>query len=82
MTRESTIQKRVEFSVPPERGLSADQVAVRISEHATNKTKKRVSKSYWRIVFDSFANPFNVLLIAVTILMIWGKLSITHFIFE
>lgn len=81
MTKTSESKIVASFSVTPEKGLSSEQVAQRISEHCTNKTKKRVSKSYGRIIFDSFANPFNVLLIAVTILMIWGKLSITHFIF-
>lgn len=69
------------FDVSAERGLSADQVASRTSSHLINKTKKQVSKSYARIVFDSFANPFNVLLILVTVMMIWGKLFISHFVF-
>ena len=69
------------FDVSAERGLSADQVASRTSGHLVNRTKKQVSKSYARIVFDSFANPFNVLLILVTVMMIWGKLFISHFVF-
>lgn len=81
MPREVIEQNSTTFSVSYQRGLSAEQVALRQEEHLTNKTKKKVSKSYGRIIFDSFANPFNVLLIAVTGIMIWGQLSVTHFIF-
>lgn len=64
-----------------QQGLTAQEVEERVKGHLTNKTKKAVSKSYGKILFDNFCNPFNLLLIVITIVMIWGKLSFTHFLF-
>ena len=69
------------FDVSIETGLSLAQVEERKKQKLTNHTKKVVSKSYGRIFFDNFANPFNVLLIAITIIMIWGQLRFTNFLF-
>lgn len=69
------------FDVDISRGLSSTQVEARIKQKKTNKIKKTVSKSYGKILFDNFCNPFNFLLIVITGVMIWGKLSITHFLF-
>ena len=78
---ESEKHTEMDFSVDPQRGLTAEQVAFRVKKHQVNKTKKAVSKSAGKILFDNFCNPFNLLLIVVTGVMIWGKLSFTHFIF-
>ena len=69
------------FDVDPSQGLSLAQVEMQRKQKLVNKTKKVVSKSYGRIFFDNFANPFNVLLIVITCLMIWGRLSFTNFLF-
>ena len=69
------------FVVDPETGLTDDQVLLRKKQRLVNKTKKAVSKSTGKILFDNFCNPFNLLLLVVTGFMIWGQLSFTHFIF-
>ena len=68
-------------AVNPETGLGDEEVLSRRKAKQTNRVRKVVSKSYPRILFDNFANPFNVLLCLVTALMIWGRLSFTNFIF-
>lgn len=68
-------------SINPAIGLNEEQVAYRKKQKQVNITKKAVSKTYGRILFDSFANPFNILLIAVTLVMVWGRLSFTNFVF-
>ena len=57
------------FDVSIEAGLSLAQVEERKKQKLTNRTKKVVSKSYGRIFFDNFANPFNVLLIIITVIV-------------
>ena len=69
------------LNVDPEKGLSSEQVAIRKKQKLTNKTKKTITKSYGKILFDNFCNPFNFLLIAITVVMIWGQLEFTKFIF-
>jgi len=69
------------MAVDPDRGLTAEQVELRHKQKLVNKTKKTVTKSYGKILFDNFCNPFNLLLLVITGVMIWGRLSITHFIF-
>lgn len=69
------------FDVRPEYGLSLAQVEERKKQKLDNRIKKEVSKPYWRIFFDNFANPFNVLLIIITVMMIWGRLRFTNFLF-
>ncbi|MCR5348612.1 MAG: HAD-IC family P-type ATPase [Bacilli bacterium] len=71
----------IDIVVDPERGLSSEEVAFRIKQKQVNRTKKRVSKPTWKILFDNFCNPFNLILLVVTVVMIWGRLSFTHFIF-
>lgn len=69
------------IDVDVDKGLSSTQVATRQKEKLVNKTKKTVTKSYGKILFDNFCNPFNLLLICITVVMIWGKLSLSHFFF-
>lgn len=54
----------------PHVGLSSEEVASRISDGLINTTKKRVSKSYFRIFFDNFVNVFNIILYVMAALLI------------
>ena len=72
----------IETLIPsPERGLSDEEVARRKKDRLINKKKKQMTKSYGKILFDNVCNPFNLVLVVVTGVMIWGRLSITHFVF-
>ncbi len=62
-------------------GLSSAEVQERRAAHLTNKKKKQHSKSYGKILFDNVCNPFNLLLFVVMGVMIWARLSFSHYIF-
>ena len=81
MNSKTTKIEAPKYDVDVARGLSFAQVEERKKSKLVNKTKKIVSKSYGKILFDNFCNPFNLLLIVITGVMIWGKLSFTHFLF-
>ncbi|MBQ7250618.1 MAG: HAD-IC family P-type ATPase [Bacilli bacterium] len=79
MTRGNPEDFRINTDI--EKGLSNAQVEERRLAHLTNKKKKQHTKSYWKILFDNVCNPFNLLLFAVMGVMIWAKLSLSHYIF-
>ena len=63
------------------RGLSEEDVLKRKKLRLENKTKKHVSKSYWKIFTDNFFNALNIILFAVFALMVYARLSISHYVF-
>ena len=67
----------VDFS----RGLSQDDVEQRKKLKLTNKTKKHVSRSYSRIIFDNLFNALNIILFLVFLLMVYAQLSLSHYFF-
>lgn len=69
------------FDVSPEKGLSQDQINSRIASKLVNKTRKHVSKTYARIVFDNVFNFMNVILFLAFIAMLLVGLSLTHYFF-
>lgn len=78
---EERIAKAEKFEVDPHFGLNAEQVKQRQSEGLVNKTKKHVTKSYAKIVFDNVFNFLNVLLFVVFIAMLFAKLPFTSYMF-
>lgn len=52
------------------KGLTDEQVQKRKDEGFSNKTSKKVTKSYFKIVFDNVFNFFNLLLFAIFIFML------------
>lgn len=70
-----------EFYVDPEIGLTDEQVQERINDGLVNKIAKHVTKSYWKIIFDNIFNFFNILLFAISALMIVAQIEITAFAF-
>ncbi|MBQ2069354.1 MAG: HAD-IC family P-type ATPase [Bacilli bacterium] len=67
----------VDFS----RGLSQDDVEQRKKLKLTNKTKKHVSRSYPRIIFDNLFNALNIILFLVFLLMVYAQLTLSHYFF-
>ena len=62
-------------------GLTTEQVNERVECGLVNKTKKQVSKSYFRIFYENVANFFNILLFIITIAMIVAGLPLERFVF-
>lgn len=54
-------------------GLTEAQVASRFKEALVNKTTPSVTKSYWKIIYDNVFNFFNLVLIAIFILLLIAK---------
>ena len=52
-----------------DKGLTSEEVAVRLEQGLVNRTKKNVTKSYGRMVYDNFFTFFNVLLYLFAILV-------------
>ena len=50
-------------------GLSDEQVQKRKEEGLINKTPKKVTKSYFKIIFDNIFNFFNLLLVSTLEIM-------------
>ena len=69
------------IEVDPQIGLKEADVLSRRKLKLTNKTKKHVSKSYWRIVFDNVFNALNVILFVVFALMVIAKLPFSRYFF-
>lgn len=67
------------FPVNLEVGLTSEQVQERNEQGLVNRIPKHVSKSYWRILLDNVLNFFNILLFALSILMIIAQIEITAF---
>ncbi len=69
------------FPVNLETGLTSEQVQQRIDDGLVNKTKKHVTKSYLRIVYENVFNFFNILLFAIIAAMIVARIPIEKFLF-
>ena len=54
------------FPVDLEKGLTSEQVKQRTDNKLVNKTKKHVTKSYARIIYENVFNFFNILLFCDT----------------
>jgi len=78
---EEQIAQAPAYDVSFRDGLSPEQVASREKAGLVNKTKKHVTKSYAKIVFDNVFNFFNVLLIFIFILMLFGRLVPSSYFF-
>ncbi len=72
---EELISSAERFDSDPNVGLSASLVEQRQKEGLTNKKKKQVTKSYFRILIDNIFNFLNILLFAVFILMLIAKIK-------
>ena len=75
------IDEAEEIHPSPSQGLTNEQVRQRRKEGLFNKTKKHVTKSYWRIFTDNFFNLLNMLMIVVLVFMIIAGLSWSHYLF-
>ncbi len=62
-------------------GLTTEQVARRIEDGLVNKTKKYVTKSYFRIIYENVFNFFNILLFIITAALIIAKSELQNFVF-
>ena len=56
------LAKAAHFDVDIRHGLTDSQVEARLNEGLVNKTKKKVTKSYGRIIFDNLFNFLNIIL--------------------
>ena len=52
-----------------DKGLSSEEVLIRQKEGLINKTKKNVTKSYGKMIYDNFFTFFNVLLYVFAVLV-------------
>lgn len=78
---EKSHEKVEHFELDTNVGLTKEQVEQRKAEKLVNKTKKHVTKSYFRIIYENLVNFFNILLFAITALMIVARIEITSFAF-
>ena len=69
------------FSLDIEKGLTNEQVQQRIENGLVNKTKKHVTKSYVRIVYENVFNFFNIILFVIAAAMIVARIKYTQFAF-
>ncbi|MCQ2911901.1 MAG: HAD-IC family P-type ATPase [Bacilli bacterium] len=65
----------------PKVGLSFDEVQQRIKQGLTNKTPKKVTKSYWHILVDNIFSFFNMIYVVIAVLMMIGQLPFSNFLF-
>lgn len=74
MTKEKAILEAIEsctkYHPTIEKGLAEEQVKERRSEGLSNKTPKKVTKSYFRIITDNLLSFFNLVLFGIAILML------------
>ena len=56
-----------------ETGLTEEQVQQRIDAGLTNKVKKVIGKTYPEIFFRNFVNFYNIFLLIIAVLLIYGK---------
>ena len=70
-----------DFPIDFKNGLTTEQVEKRKKEGLVNKTKKHVTKSYLRIIYENLVNYFNVILFIVAAAMIVARISIGKFLF-
>ena len=69
------------FPLDIENGLTNEQVQQRINDGLVNKTKKHVTKSYLRIIYENVFNFFNILLFLIIAAMIVARIDIINFFF-
>ena len=69
------------FPLNLEVGLTSEQVKQRKEDGLVNKTKKHVTKSYLRIVYENVFNFFNIILFLITIAMIIARIELINFVF-
>ena len=69
------------FPLDLEKGLTSEQVHKRIQDGLVNKTKKYVTKSYLRIIYENVFNFFNVILFLITAALIVAKSELQNFVF-
>ena len=69
------------FPLDTENGLTSAQVLERQQNNLINKTKKHVTKSYFKIVYENVVNFWNLLLFAIAAMMIVARLEIQNFAF-
>lgn len=62
---DTRISNATQIDVDLNTGLKDKDVELRIEEGLTNKSPKRVTKSYFRIFIDNFLNFFNILLFII-----------------
>lgn len=65
----------------PKIGLSFEDVELRIKQGFTNKTPKKVTKSYWQIFVDNVFSFFNLIYLVIAVLMVFGKLPFSNYLF-
>ena len=75
------VNNREEFPLDVENGLSSSQVFARQQDGLVNKTKKHVTKSYFKIIYENVINFWNLLLFAIAALMIVARIPFTSFAF-
>jgi cation-transporting ATPase E len=83
--KKSEFIKSVQEATPIEAdfmvGLTDDEVAGRIDEGFTNKTQKKVTKTYYQIFVDNFFSFFNLVFFGIAILMMIAQMPITFYFF-
>lgn len=79
--KEEKVVNREHFPLDLKVGLTSAQVASRKENELVNKTKKHVSKSYFRIFYENVVNFFNILLFAIATFMIIARIDIFNFVF-
>ena len=72
---------REHFPLNLDFGLSSEQVKQRQENGLVNKTKKFVTKSYFRIIYENVFNFFNILLFLIIAAMIVAKIELKNFVF-
>ena len=73
--------KAEHFSVDINTGLTSEQVQQRLNDGLINKTKKQVTKSYVRIIYENVFNFFNIVLFLIIAAMIIAKIDLINFVF-
>lgn len=72
---------REHFPLDLKTGLTSEQVKERVNAKLVNKTKKHVTKSYLRIIYENVFNFFNVLLFLIIAAMIVARIELKNFVF-
>lgn len=67
------------IDVNPENGLSNSDVQDRIDNGLTNKSPKRVTKSFFKIFVDNFLNFFNILLFTIGAFLLFAHIAFDDF---
>ncbi len=82
--REELIEKirsAAPINVDPKNGLSTEQVENQKKEGFDNKTKKSVTKTYWRIFCDNVFTFFNIVYFVIIVLMVVAGMDVTNYFF-